>query len=220
MNNLFTVIINNRNLYTWPSKMYEKIKNLEGLKEIIIVDNNSNNYLVNEWYSKLNCKIVYLNKNVGHTAPWLKEILNLVTTDFYFVSDPDLEIDNLPKDSLFHLASILVKYPKYKKVGLELDNPVHLINSEKFKDTYECEKFYHSLPILKKEFREAYVDTTFAVYNRNILSKYEVCGIRTVSPYSAKHLPWYDYEVNSIKSEYDFYINNASSSSSIINSIK
>jgi hypothetical protein len=37
MNNLFTVIINNRNLYTWPSKMYEKIITLEGLKEIIII---------------------------------------------------------------------------------------------------------------------------------------------------------------------------------------
>jgi hypothetical protein len=199
--------------------MYNKIITLEGLKEIIIVDNESNSTNVKEWYSKLNCRIIYLSKNIGHTAPWLTEVLNYVTTDYYFVTDPDLEINNLPSDTLFHLASLLSKYPNFKKVGLELENPKHLIKNKKFRNTYESENFYHSLPIINNEYREAYVDTTFAVYNKNILNKYEVCGIRTIYPYTAKHLPWYDNQINFINSEYDFYLKSASNSSSILNSL-
>ena len=38
---MITVIINNRNLFTWVVEMVNKIKTYEGVGEIIIIDNGS-----------------------------------------------------------------------------------------------------------------------------------------------------------------------------------
>ena len=212
---MFTFIIVNRNLITWPKNMIKKIESLNGISKIIIVDNNSDSPLVLEWYKNINHLVIHLTKNVGHTSPWLSIVMNHVDTEFYFVSDPDLKIDHLPKDTLFHLASILSLNPNFKKVGLGLYPPTFIDRSQ-YKSSYEIENFYNNLPIYNNLFYEAPIDTTFAVYNKHILNKYEVCGVRTIEPYKVYHLPWINNEVDSIKKEYNYYLNTANASTSLL----
>ena len=56
------VIINNRNLFTWPKAMVERIKEYDGVGEIIIVDNDSTYPPLLEWYATNPCRIERLNK--------------------------------------------------------------------------------------------------------------------------------------------------------------
>ena len=70
------VIINNRNLFTWPKAMVERIKEYDGVGEIIIVDNDSTYPPLLEWYATNPCRIERLNKNIGVAAPWISEVVS------------------------------------------------------------------------------------------------------------------------------------------------
>ena len=65
------VIINNRNLLTWPKAMVRDLSKWEGIGDIYIVDNGSTYEPLLDWYETKPCGVIYLNKNVGHQAPWL-----------------------------------------------------------------------------------------------------------------------------------------------------
>ena len=45
------IIINNRNLLTWPKAMVERISRYEGVGDIIIVDNGSTYEPLLDWYA-------------------------------------------------------------------------------------------------------------------------------------------------------------------------
>lgn len=162
---MFTVIINNFNLFSWPRSMVNKIEKMNGVEKIIIVDNGSTYSETLDWYKKINHEIIYLN-NIGHTAPWESAVKERILTDYYVVSDPDLGISSLPNDTFYHLASILKYRPYLNKVGLGI-YPPNLIYKDLYPMSYEGEIFYNSLPIISKLYRNAQVDTTFAMYNKN-----------------------------------------------------
>jgi hypothetical protein len=204
-----TVIINNRDLLDWPSAMCEHISRLTGLEEIIILDNGSSNRDLLQWYKLCPYKVIFL-ENLGHRAPWDSGILEHLKTDLYVVTDPDLDLSSLPNDTLLHLSELLEKYPTAGKVGLSLRTDCVQPTSPYFEHVRNYESKIQG-EVINGEFFDAAIDTTFALYDRRCLSTYNVCGIRTVSPYVARHIPW---EVENPEGDFRYYLENCNSSSS------
>ena len=111
------VIINNRNFVTWPKAMVEKIKEYDGVGEIIIVDNASTYPPLLEWYATNPCRIERLNNNVGVAAPWISGVVESLKGVPYVVTDPDLGLNDTPKDTLLYLLDKLNSL-QLDKVGL------------------------------------------------------------------------------------------------------
>jgi len=209
--NKVSVIINNRDLLTWPKEMVEKIKCYENVGDIFIIDNNSTYEPLLKWYDTKPCEIIKLDKNIGHTAPWDCGVVNDIN-GYYVVSDPDLGINETPNNTLTYLVEKLEKL-KIPKIGLGLrwdltpiDSPYyfHIINYERkrFNNSQVIDGIHVNVPM----------DTTFALYSEK---KYFIGGGCTEGDYMAKHYPWYLTNAQRLNNkEFMYYINNANNSSS------
>lgn len=204
---MVTVIINNRDLLTWPRVMAETISGWQGLHEIIILDNGSTYGPLLDWYETLENKIrvIYLS-NLGQAAAWKSDILEHIGTDFYVVTDPDLDVSGVPKDCLLYLRGLLEKSPSYRKIGLALHVDGIPPESVYFRHVNTYERGLRALPKDENGVVSAPVDTTFAIYDRRRVREYFVGGVRTDEPYIAKHIPWYLVRYNR---EFTYYLDRA-----------
>jgi hypothetical protein len=205
------VIINNRDLLTWPKAMVEKIKTYDSAGDLIIVDNGSTYEPLLDWYNSKPCDIIYC-KNLGHKGPWLSGVVKKLNSEYYVVSDPDLGLDTTPEDTLIYLAEKM-NLLKLDKIGLGLD----------WKLTGEDSPFYNHLMsyegtrwgnsrIQDGIYLDISIDTTFALYKHK---KRFIGGASTGYPYTAKHYPWYfTSEEREDNSEFMYYLNHATLSSS------
>lgn len=200
-----TVVINNRDLLTWPRAMVGAIESFEGLAEILIVDNGSTYEPLLDWYSGLSHGVVRL-ANLGHTAPWSDEARARVKTRFYVVTDPDMGLDDTPRDCLPHLQRCLARHQRAGKIGLGLRIDGVPRESPYYDHVNGLERGYWQLPLFKDGVRPAPVDTTFALYDKKLLHRYVVGGGRTDHPYTARHLPWSVVEPDA---EFRYYLEHA-----------
>ncbi len=189
--------------------MVEKIKTYSNLAEIIIIDNDSSYEPLLDWYSTIDHKIIRI-PNIGHVAPWIPEINDHIKTEFYVVSDPDLDLDNTPEDTLVFLAGCLSNHRHLQKIGLGLDIKSVPKEAPLYHHVNTHEKFFWDLPLVHGVLRQAPVDTTFAIYSKKIMNEYKIVGARTDYPYVAKHIPW---NVVDRTEEFNYYIKNANNSS-------
>ena len=89
------IYINNRNYLTWPKNMADILLN-QG-HDVYIVDNNSTYKPLLDWYNQQkDIKIIKLGINGGHKAPWVHGIID--TSDYYVVTDSDLDISTVPNN--------------------------------------------------------------------------------------------------------------------------
>ncbi len=206
-----TVIINNRDLYTWPKEMVNHILKYEYLEEIIIIDNNSSYYKTLEWYdNNNNFKVIRLNENLGHTAPWDIGMLDNINTDLYVVTDPDLDLSLTPTNTLTHLFHCLCMEPLYPKIGLGFKIDDLPVESPYYKWCSEGWEFKRNLStIINNLYRNIIVDTTFALYDRTKCNTYIKGGGSTIYPYIVRHLPYYEI-VPTI--EFQYYLDRCNSS--------
>jgi hypothetical protein len=181
-----------------------------GLKEIILVDNGSTNRELLQWYKDCPYRVLFLD-NLGHKAPWLSGLIDQISTDLYVVTDPDLDLSDLPDDTLLHLAHLLRENPALEKVGLGLQTG----NISPASPYYDHVQSYESLlqggEVVAGAFVKASVDTTLAIHDRRVLSDYKICGVRTVAPYVARHIPWH---VEVPDAEFLYYLDHANAESS------
>lgn len=205
------VIINNRDLLTWPRKMVDKIKTYDNVGEIIIYDNGSTYKPLLDWYNTNPCTIIK-GENLGHTAPWTSGLVKSLNTDYYVVSDPDLGIDNTPTNTLTYLFDKLNKHG-LDKIGLCLDWESTPIESPYFNHVFNYEKKRIRNSIVDDNvFLNVVVDTIFALYRRQ---EYFIGGSSVGGDYTAKHYPWYfTEEERNRNKEFMYYIKNASNSCS------
>lgn len=167
-------------------------------RNIIIVDNASTYPPLVNYLASCPHKVERIPENLGHMVVWkcgkFNDILN---TSYYYVTDPDVvPTDDCPNDSAQVFFDLLQQHPYVTKVGFSLkidDIPEHyaLKNTVIAWETRFFEKIalqYHGVDIYNAE-----IDTTFALYrpgqqleNNNFYS-----AMRTGSPYTARHLPWY-----------------------------
>jgi hypothetical protein len=210
------VIINNRDLYSWPKRMLEKIKNLKSVGDIIIIDNESTYEPLLDWYETKPCEVIKV-KNLGHTSPWLSGVVDKLNVP-YVVTDSDLDIDNIPLDTLEYLDFILSIFSDKGKIGLAMDWERVTPNLEYYS---HMRNLYYPVYTGEPIFPNVYnfsIDTTFALYNRK---EYFIGGYSVYGDYKAGHLPWYlskqDRENNE---EFKYYLNMSDNSCSYKKFIK
>jgi hypothetical protein len=205
-----TVIINNRDLLSWPKAMCAEIERMHNLREIIILDNGSSNRALFRWYKECPYKVEFLD-NLGHKAPWVSGVLNSISTDLYVVTDPDLDLSGAPDDTLIYLATLIQNNPALGKVGLSLRTDDVPSQSPYFQHVLAYEASQQAVQVPDASLAMAPVDTTFAMYDRRFLVEYRICGARAMAPYTARHIPWY---VERPDDEFLYYLEHAESNSS------
>lgn len=184
--------------------------------EPIIVDNASTYPPLLSWYETNPCRIIRLSNNCGHLAPWQQGCVLcshthkvLFGTNYYAVTDPDLDFTGVPKDVVYECIEGLKTVPDANKCGVALKIN-DLPSNQKTNKVIELESRFWKKPI-NERFFHADVDTTFAVYNCDTLHSkamnWTPC-IRTNYPYVAKHLPWYYLGPNhELNDEQKYYFN-------------
>ncbi len=190
------IYINNRDLLLWPRAMEEVLVG-QG-HEVIFVDNASTYEPLLDYYKTTSSRVIRLPRNVGSRAPWT---LNEVRTarEPFVVTDPDLDIAQVPADWPEVLAYGLKRWKHGSKCGLSLDetmvpsaNPAWAEDGmSKYPAGDHPERWGPSThirggPLL---FHSYPVDTTFALYRNG--DQYRIDGIRAGRPYTARHLPWH-----------------------------
>jgi hypothetical protein len=209
---MIPVIINNRDLLTWPKAMVEKIKQLNGVGEIYIIDNFSTYKPLLEWYDTNPCHIIK-TANLGHRAPWESGFIESLNAPHYIVTDSDLGIDTIPNNTIEILLEKLSIMSGLGKIGLKLDWESIPNTSPYYPhlQSYDKNRWKNSR-IVDDVYIDVHVDTTFALYNR---ANYFVGGGSIEEPFIAKHYPWeFTEKTRSENEEFNYYIQHANNSSS------
>lgn len=204
--NSIPIIINNFNRLDCLKILLNRLEEL-GLKNIIILDNDSTYPPLLDFYSETSHRVVYLRKNLGYMALWKSDFFKEVENTYYVYTDPDVvPVEDCPQNFLAHLQGLLKKYPKYEKIGLGLkidDLPDFYANKEK---VIAWESGFWKKELEPGVF-DAHVDTTLALYRPFAQGNAEECpAMRTGGIYMARHLPWYADTKN--PSEEDVYYTN------------
>ncbi|NBP57924.1 glycosyltransferase family 2 protein, partial [bacterium] len=161
------------------------------------------------WYEKCPYKVYRLSENLGHKCLYKSGILNNYKDQYYYLTDHDLDISNVPCDFSEFLFKGLENESAIKSgLSLQIDD---LPDNPYAKVAKDWEKNYWERPIVKNGFYLAEIDTTFALYDRN--REYKdfpnndnfFRAVRAPFPYTAKHLPWYNTPEN-ISTEEIYYI--------------
>jgi hypothetical protein len=181
------------NRLTWPKKLALDLT--ERNCEVILIDNNSTYPELLEWYNICPYKVYRLNKNYGERVLWLCGIDKEYSDRYYIVTDPDLDVGDLPYDFIDKLRYGLDNNHTITKCGLSL-----LINDLPDNIYANHAKEFESKYWLHKDNLNNFscgIDTTLAIYDRERLTPgwndgvRFYLGTRTPPPYSARHMPWY-----------------------------
>ncbi len=185
---LVPIFINNFNRLTSARSLAEWSAGLVGAR-VVLLDNGSDWGPLLDWYARCPFEVRHLGRNWGHRAPWVSGAVEGVTTPYYVVTDPDLDMGGCPGDVLDVLAQGLARYPWAMKAGVALeleDIPTGYPSQEFIRATEQ--PFWQDR--LDERFFRAAVDTTFALYRAGAEPP---CApaLRSDRPYVARHLPWY-----------------------------
>lgn len=176
----------------------------------VIVDNASTYGPLLDWYSGAGpqpapSNVIRLNewqqgkfphRNVwNHVLTTIEEFQHIWKSDYYVVTDPDLNLSCLPTDTLEKLKFGLTKGLVHKcGVSLSLEG----IHPEWIDKVLVWEKQFWENPkyILGQKYYEAPIDTTFALYNiYNAFEQgcWDCCAksLRIGKPYTVQHVPWH-----------------------------
>ncbi len=160
--------------------------------EIIIVDNASTGLrtmAVLDRFDTMGVCVIRLKENFGHNVVF--EIIK-PTDEYYIVTDPDLELSNLPGDSIEKLLYVS-KNTGALKVGLALKQEPHdFLEGIYFRGntiaTHEAVFWTQRVEkLLPLEAYYADIDTTFALYRPGNTGP----QIRVAGEYCVRHLPWH-----------------------------
>lgn len=192
----------NFNRLKWPRQMAIDLADRDFTP--VFLDNNSTYPPLLDWYDSPDCKfeVIRFKKNHGHRVFYKSGFNKQVKSEYFAMTDPDLDIASAPEDFKEALMNGFseeydhgVKKGDIVKVGLNLridDLPEP--NENLICDPVEVanhERGYGGGETRKGLYIQAQLDTTFAIY-QNIFKDYLLYpSIRTAPPYEARHLPWY-----------------------------
>lgn len=212
MRGTIPVYINNFNRMTTTRGIVEYLKKVDGAFPVI-VDNGSSYPPLLEWYKTKPCETVLLNENVGKFAPWTRGCVQWAAahrarfeSEFYVVTDSDLDLSGVPFDVLDVLIEGWARFPSSRKIGLSLEINDLPSDSPILDSVSQWEsKFWQERSGM---FWRADIDTTFAMYraDMNHANVMETTNAwRTDRPYTARHTPWYITD-DTITEEERYYI--------------
>lgn len=193
-----TIIISYNRL-SFLKRQVEVLRKNHQWFDIIIIDNNSTQEGIHEYYNELEslgrAKIVRMDDNYGHLIPWTSGVVaQYGSHQAYIVTDCDI----IPPDNDYMevLWKALSDFPLYDKFALGL-------NLSRIPATYKYRQAvirHETGDIPRKEinddiFFECWTDTTFALYRGGKgLDSRILNGLRTKEPYEADHLGWHVVE--------------------------
>ena len=137
--------------------------------------------------------------------------------DFYVVTDPDIALEP-GCDDIFDFYKFAIKTYELPVIGpmLRIDDiPDHYPLKEKVIRGHTAQ-FWSKQPINMTwnartlRYQPAPIDTTFAMYPRNLSFRRLRSGWRTYEPYWAKHLDWY-IDPDNMTDDQKYYLQTASS---------
>ena len=174
-------------------------------RNIVVVDGASNyppmrDYL---WSLKDKVTVVSLDENKGPRNIFLDEKNYLLLPQYFCVTDPDLAFnEHLPADFLTELVALTERHAIGKAgFALDISEPSQLwqdnfeIGSKEFK-IWEWEEQFWQQPVEllggTDQVYRAFIDTTFAVYNKKYFQPENFLdALRVAGRYTCRHLPWY-----------------------------
>jgi len=198
--------VNNFNHFTWTKSLVENLYRLGA--EPVIVDNASTYPPLIEWYDSTSCEIIRLETNTGHLAPWSSGSVNRIATGYYIVTDSDLDISEVPNDTVSHLID---GYNKHKVVKCGLSIRIDDLPETKMGQVARTWEAHFWARPTGDGFFHADIDTTFAVYHKDKEPTRVYPALRANSPYTARHMPWYITPHN-ITEEFEYFMATTSKS--------
>lgn len=177
---------------TFLKKQLEYLLNHKDL-EVIIIDNNSTNVDLIDYYKTLPCKVHKMGTNYGHDVVWSQGLSKYFCGDeSYIVTDPDIILDHVKSDWLEVLKNGLSLNDKYKKVGLGLNTNQIPYNAKRRDEIIRHEtKYIERKEIGHPIYYECPVDTTLALYRGGNHTYGIWDSLRCKKPYEATHLGWH-----------------------------
>ena len=162
----------------------------EGLRNIILVDNDSTYPPLLALYAETKYRVLKLNRNTGATSPWLPEVIGThACRGPFIVTDPDVLPVEGSRGAIKHFIRLLNRYPGYVKAGFGLkidDLPAHYDLSGQVVG-WETQMWAKEIG---PGIFQAPIDTTLAVYRPG--TPYVIGpALRTGPPFVARHEPWY-----------------------------
>ena len=212
------IIIIGFNNYYYIKKMIEQLHKYN-LNNIYVIDNNSSLPSLLDYYKNNNIKVIKMDKNYKSKVlfnPVLKPFYDILP-NYFIYTDPDIEFNKeLPINFIDRLIELTEKH-RIGKVGFALD----ISDSEKFKPLFKIKKYRkvyikdwekrHWEKEIEKNVYRADISTTFSVYNKKYfdfsIERHFLKSLRISGNYTAKHLQWYDNDMNNFES--NFYICNS-----------
>lgn len=200
MTTTYAFIINYNRL-TLPRRMADYLAECDGVTPVII-DNKSSYQPLLDYYEESPHRVLHMDKNYGCPVVWNSGILDDFGLDGHFVvTDPDLQIDHIPRDWLHVLEMGLDRHSFACKAGfsLKIDD---LPKSPIAQEAKKVERGHWAYP-LDKEFYKAYIDTTFCLCRTRL---HDFPSIRSAPPYEARHMPWYYTSKDSMPEDEQYYV--------------
>lgn len=169
---------------------------------ITFLDNDSTYPPLLEYLSETPHKVIRLGENLGPRALWNA---GLVPSCRYILTDPDLDMLDVPLDAIDHLAALMDEHKRPKVgLGLRLDDVPESMPSLEWERRLlvpdPSKNDWWKGEIAPGVF-DSLIDTTFALYEAGSAFQYE--AIRTGGKYVARHTPWYLKEPDA---EYAYYL--------------
>lgn len=192
----------NMNRLSLPKQMADYLADVPDIIPVI-VDNNSTYPPLLAYYEHCPHKVERMPHNYGNTVLWTAGVLEKYgVSERFILTDPDLVIDNIPKDWLHLLNLGLDKYDFATKAGFSLeiddlpkDSPIstQVLQWETSAWAYK----------LDDNFYRASIDTTFALW-RKIFQDFP--AVRTRRPYTARHSSWYYTRLEDVPEDELYYM--------------
>lgn len=213
------VHIPNRNMLTPLKAMVERIAKCEAVGRITIVDCASTYPPLLEWYDSVRKDVTILfERNRGTAGAF--DVLR-PDSDFYVVSDSDLDLNDVPLDWLVKLREKLKRYPIAPDEGyldktalsLRLDDLPEGCPLTEMVRAEQGRMWTESHVDDLGTWYTACTDTTAACYN----AVHGWCGYKSLRlgpPYAARHIPWY-YDLTNIPEEFRYYLERINPSNSM-----
>lgn len=165
----------------------------------VFIDNNSDYPPLLEYYKETKYEVIRMDQNYGYKVIWDQGVLSkLGITGNYIVTDPDLDLTDIPDDFLSVLEEGLRRYPQYDKCGFSLE--INDLPPTDFCPAGYEQQFWQRP--LDKEYFAAPIDTTFALYK---VPFHSFNAIRTNRPYTCRHMPWYYFDFEDMPEDEQYY---------------
>ena len=195
------VFIINYQRLTLPKRMADYLADCHDIKPII-VDNHSDYPPLLSYYETCPHEVLRMNRNYGcsvvHNKQW-GVLDHYNQTGHFVITDPDLEIDHIPKDWLHELETgLAADQPRASTCGfgLRIDDLPPGVNHKQGMEW--------TRPIMNGRFYKSAIDTTFALWRAKKRDGF--AAVRTNHPYLARHAPWYYQTVEDLPPDELYYL--------------